>query len=200
MNQATSLVHPGIPIIDSSVTRAHAAFAQHHGNGSILTVLLPGRDGCIGAVTLERRAGEPFAENTIELCESLASVIGPALEIKRREERSLYSKGVEGSAGFIRKLVGPSLLSIKLTFLCIAVLIGVLSIIPGVHKITAPASIEGAVKQILLVPQTGFVKEAQVRAGDLVREGELIAALDDSNLKLEALKWVGERNKIEKNP
>ncbi len=198
MDQATSLVHPGIPIIDSSVTRAHAELAQHHGNGSIMTVLLPGRDGCIGAVTLERRAGEPFEENTIKLCESLASVIGPALELKRREERSLYSKGVEGFSGFTRKLVGPSLLSLKLTFLCIAALIGALSIIPGAHKITAPASIEGAVRQMLVAPQTGFIKDAQARAGDLVRRGELIATLDDSNLKLEALKWVGERNKIEK--
>ena len=41
----------------------------------------------------------------------------------------------------------------------------------------------------------GFLREAPVRAGDLVREGDLMAALDDRDLVLERLKWSTERQR-----
>lgn len=198
IDQSGTLIHPGIPADKSLVTRAHTELAEQQGNGSILTLLLPGRSGCMGAMTLERSADQPFEDQTVAWCESLAGVIGPALELKQREERALLSKGVEGFFGLLRNLVGPSFAGLKISVLCLVGLVGALSVVPGTYKVSAPAGIEGAVRQILVAPQDGFIKEAQVRAGDLVKEGELIASLDDSNLKLEVQKWQGERSKIEK--
>jgi len=198
LDQSGTLVYPGIPGDKTLLLRAHTTLSDQQEKASILTLLLPGRGGCMGAVTLERGADQPFEDQTVASCESLAGVIGPALELKQREERALLSKSFDGLTGSLRKLIGPSLLGLKLSVLGLVALVWALSIIPGTHKVTAPAAIEGAVRQILVAPQEGFIKDAKVRAGDLVKAGELIASLDDSNLKLEARKWQGERSKLEK--
>jgi len=198
IDQSSTLIYPGIPGDKSLAQRAHAELSEQQGSGSILTVLLPGRNGCVGALTLERRADRPFEDRTMERCESLASVIGPALELKRREERALFSKVFDDLPGLLGRILGPSYPALKLSVLSLVALLGVLSVTPGTYKVAAPAAIEGAVRQILVAPQDGFIKDAKVRAGDLVRRGELIASLDDSYLKLEAQKWQGEHDKLEK--
>ncbi len=198
VDQSATLVHPGSPLQESAVTRAHAELAEQHGNRAVCTILIPGLSGTIGAITLERSAGEPFDEDTIDWCESLAGVIGPALDLKRRDERPFWSKGIEALREFCASVFGPSRLKLKVAILSALALLTAAFFIDGDYRVTAPASIEGAVRQILVAPQEGYVEQAEVRAGDLVEKGQLIAALDDRNLRLERRKWQSERNKIEK--
>ena len=77
-------------------------------------------------------------------------------------------------------------------------LLGLLSVFPGDYRVTAPAYIEGEIRQLLLAPQSGYVKEAMARAGERVAKGELIASLDDRDLALEYQIKLSARNKIEK--
>ena len=53
--------------------------------------------------------------------------------------------------------------------------------------------IEGLVRRVIVAPTDGFIKEATARAGDTVRAGDLLAALDDRDLVLQRLRWVTER-------
>ena len=198
LDQSASLIFPGIPLLGSMVTRATAELSAEHGQGSIMTLLLPGQNGCIGAVTLERSVDDPFEDRTLDWCESFARAVGPALESKQHNERPLPTKAFDWMRRMLQRLLGPSLLALKLALLGLGILIWALSMAPGTHKITAPAGIEGAVRQILVAPQDGFIKDATVRAGDLVSAGQMIARLDDSDLNLELQKWRGERGKIEK--
>jgi RND family efflux transporter MFP subunit len=118
--------------------------------------------------------------------------------LKRREERSFWSKGIEALLEFSAGVFGPSRLKLKLAVLSALALLTAFFFIDGDYRVTAPASIEGEVRQILVAPQAGYVEQAGVRAGDLVEKGQLIAALDDRNLRLERQKWQSQRNKIEK--
>ncbi len=198
VDQSTILVHPAPSSESSVITRAHCELSEQQGHGSICTIPLPGRSAAIGAITLERGDRKPFDKDTVALCESLAKLIGPALDMKRREERSLWSKAGESFMGLAAGLFGPSRLKLMLTLLSATLVLVTLSLVDGKYKVTAPASIEGGFRQLLVAPQDGYVRQAEVRAGDLVNKGQLIATLDDSILKLERLKWQSERNKIEK--
>ncbi len=198
VDQTTTMIQPSNPDRESAVTRAHAELAEQQGNGAVCTIPLPGRSGYIGAITLERGACQPFDKDTVDWCESLAGLIGPALELKQREERSFWYKGIDALLGLAAGVFGPARLKLKVTTLSAVALVAALSLIDGDYKVTAPASIEGAVRQILVAPQDGYVKQAEVRAGDLVKKGQLIASLDDRNLQLERQKWQSERNKLEK--
>ncbi len=191
-------IYPGGPDQESAVTRAHSELAEQQGIGVVCTVPVRGRSGAIGAITLERGADQPFDKDAVDWFESLAGLIGPALELKRREERSFWSKGIEALRKLAAGLFGPARLRLKVAVLSAVALLTALSLIDGTYKVTAPASIEGEVRQILTAPQNGYVKQAELRAGDLVKKGQVIASLDDRNLQLEAQKWHSERNKIEK--
>jgi RND family efflux transporter MFP subunit len=198
LDQAAVVIHPLTPSVESVVGRAHAELAQQHGHGAICTFPLPGRAATIGAITLERSANQPFDEETVAWVESLTRLIGPALDMKQREERSIWAKGIEAMGDGLRGLLGPSWLKLKLTLLFTLVTLLSLALIDSDYRVTAPASIEGEVRQLLVAPQAGYVREAEVRAGDLVKQGQLIATLDDRKLKLEHRKWQSERNKLEK--
>jgi hypothetical protein len=198
VDQATTLSQPGKSDRQWAVIHAHTKLAEQHANAAVCTIPLPGRCGAIGALTLERDASKPFDNGTLVWCESLARLIGPALELQQREEQSFFIKAVDALKTLAVDVFGPARLKLKMLMLSALTLVMALALIDGSHKVTAPASIEGAVRQLLVAPQDGYVKQAEVRAGDLVKKGQLIASLDDRNLQLEHLKWQSEKNKIQK--
>ena len=50
----------------------------------------------------------------------------------------------------------------------------------------------------MVAPQEGYILSAGVRAGDLVEQGDLMAALDARELDLQRQKWQSEREKLTK--
>jgi RND family efflux transporter MFP subunit len=198
LDQVTTVVEPGEPSQKAAVTRAHNELSGQQGHGAICTVLLPGQLGNIGALTLERAAHEPFDMDTVAGCETLAGLIGPILEMKQREARPFLLKGGEAFLGLLTGLLGSTHLKLKIFVLSAILLLVVSSFVEGGYRVSAPATIEGAVRQILVAPQEGYVKQASVRAGEVVEKGQLIALLDDRSLQLEHKKWQSEKNKVEK--
>ena len=198
LDQQTELVLPSLVEDDALISLAHEDLAVHCGNASVCTVPLPGRHGYFGAITLERSGNQPFDENEVLLLHSQAGFMGPAMEVKKWEERPLWVKALDALESRAVDLFGPSHLKPKLVSLGAAVFLLAIILIPGQHEVTAPAVIEGAVRQIVIAPLDGFVKQAPVVAGDKVKKGQLVAKLDDRNLQLELQKQLSERNKIEK--
>ncbi len=198
VDQAMTVIEPSDPDRESAVTRAHNELSGEQGHGAICTIPLPSRSGYIGAVTLERAADRPFDQDTVAGCETLAGLVGPILEIKRREERPFLLRGGEALLGLLAGFFGSTHLKLKIFMVTAVLLLVVSSFVEGEYRVTAPATIEGAVRQMLVAPQEGYVKQAGVRAGDLVKKGQLIALLDDRSLQLEYKKWQSEKNKVEK--
>lgn len=196
LDQQETLIFPRDVSYETLITRAHLELAAN--KHAVCTLPLPGRDGFIGAITLERTLDNPFDKDTVALCQSQVKFIGPALEIKLREERSLLAKMHEAFLGFSEQVMGPAYLKLKIATLASVVLLTAMGFIQGTYEVTAPASIEGEVRQILVAAQSGYVKAVHVLAGDVVKKGQLLAVLDDRNLKLEQLKWQSEFGKIEK--
>ena len=65
----------------------------------------------------------------------------------------------------------------------------------GPYRIVADSTVEGQVQRAVVAPYNGFIKEAPVRAGDQVIEGQLLVAFDDRDLALERLRWSSERQR-----
>jgi hypothetical protein len=61
-----------------------------------------------------------------------------------------------------------------------------------------PIVIEGTVQRVIAAPFNGFVKEAPVRPGDIVKKGAVICILDDRELKLEQVKLSTEQEQYGK--
>jgi RND family efflux transporter MFP subunit len=66
----------------------------------------------------------------------------------------------------------------------------------GDYRVTAPTSLEGTVQRMISAPFSGYVADAPARPGNVVRQGELLARIDDRDLKLERLKWATQKEQL----
>ena len=178
------------------VTRAHAELSRQHGAGSICTLPLGSDRKFFGGLTLERPENKPFDQATVELIETIAAMIGPILEAKRREDRWLISKATESFADQLKKLVGPGHLGLKIAGVSLLALVIFFAYAKGDYRVTAQTNLEGTIQRAVGAPFNGYIKEAPVRAGDIVRNGEMLCLLDDRDLKLERLKWSTQKEQL----
>ncbi len=161
--------------------------------GAILTIPLVQQDRVIGALLLERPIGRPLSGADIGKLDVLAALIGPVLADKRREDRWVAVKVAESAANQVRLLLGPTHAASKLAALAALLLAALAGTVHGEYRIIAEARLEGAIRRSIVASLDGYLREAPVRAGDQVREGQVLAVLDDRDLTLERLRWATER-------
>ncbi|MCP3671464.1 MAG: HlyD family efflux transporter periplasmic adaptor subunit [Gammaproteobacteria bacterium] len=201
IDQAASIIEPVSPehasVQRSVISRANKELAGHHGRGAVCSIPLPGCSGYVGAITLERSADNPFDDEIVSECETLVGMLGPVLEMKQREEQSFVHKSGGAIKTLLTMLFGKAHLKQKFLLFTVLALFTIISVVEGDYRVTAPAGIEGEVRQVLVAQQSGYVFQAKARAGDLVEKNQLIALLDDRDLQLEYKKLQSEKNKIE---
>jgi RND family efflux transporter MFP subunit len=188
------------PIFDDAgaIDQANRELVNQDSSISVATFPLQGHSENFGAIVFERDARKPFDKDTARWCESVLSAIAPVVELKLIDERPLRAKALDACKETVRQIFGPEQLKLKMAGLAFAAIILFGSVFNGDYKVSAPASIEGSVSQVIAAPVAGFIKTAQARAGDRVAKGQLMATLDDRSLQLELNKWQGEANKIKK--
>ncbi|MCK6374590.1 MAG: HlyD family efflux transporter periplasmic adaptor subunit [Zoogloea sp.] len=94
----------------------------------------------------------------------------------------------------MHRLFGPRHAAFKLGSLAgLAVLLFAL-FATGDFRISGDATLEGRVRRLIVAPFDGFVASAQARAGQVVKEGDTLATLDDRELQLEASRWSSQQN------
>lgn len=191
-DQLATVVFPARKDGPVQVTRAHAELLKDHGAGAACTIPLTAGATVLGALTLELPTGLEFDVRTVELCEHAALLVGPVLDVKRRDDRWLARKALDSAGMHLRHLVGPRHVALKLSVLAIAFVIGFFAIVDGDYMITADASLEGTVRRAVTASMQGYILEAHARAGDVVRKGQLLAAMDDRDLRLERQRLVSQ--------
>lgn len=198
IDQRGIVTHPPLPDAPVRVNRAHGALARQHGGGAVCSTPLAARGRIAGALTLERPAERPFGASDVELFEALASLAGPALEMERREDRWLVRKAAESLGRQAGLLVGPRYLGRKLLAAAVLGAAVFLATAEGDFRVTAPTVMEAGVLRAVVAPFNGYIVDARVRAGDRVREGQILCALDDRELRLERLKWQSQQEQLVK--
>jgi multidrug resistance efflux pump len=91
------------------------------------------------------------------------------------------------------KLAGPGHPGWKLGALGVIALAAFLALATGDFRVSANSTVEGVVQRVVSAPINGFVTEAPLRAGDTVKQGQVIARLDDRDLRLESTKVESQR-------
>lgn len=190
--QATILVPPD-ENARIQVTKSHESLISDHGSGAVCTVPFSIGSKLIGAITLERPAGETFEPKTVDLVEHAASLLGPVLEVKRRDDRWLGEKAADSLRTQLRHLLGPRHVGKKLAAILATILVVFFSFANGDYRITGDATLEGTVQRAISVPMAGYIGQANVRAGDVVKKGDVMFTLDERDLRLERLKWASQR-------
>ncbi|WP_322865705.1 efflux RND transporter periplasmic adaptor subunit [Aquicoccus sp. G2-2] len=187
-DQSAPVGFPERPDGRQMITLAHAALAREIGAALILSVplLVEGRvEGvlCVAKATSAESALalDPSAVGDLTLA---AAALGPGLKTKLDERRWISGRGRALGTRAATALLGrrPAL---ALASLAVLAVLAALTFAPAELRVHADATLKGATQRSILAPQEGFIAEADVKAGEHVTKGALLARLDDRELRVE---------------
>lgn len=177
------------------IQRAHHELARKYGSSSILTLPLIYDDEIFGAITLLRSEKQPFDQQTLKLCEQTFSLLTPYLALKREQEKNLLYKIGATLKKQLQSLFGLRHLKLKLAAIVLVSIIITSSLLQGDFRVSADAVLEGKIQRVVAAPFSGYLLSSAVRAGDTVQSGDIMASLNDSDIKLQLAKLQGELQK-----
>jgi hypothetical protein len=197
-DQRRSVVWPELmeadahPAADPGLLRlAHGRYAADAGSAALLSLpLAVGATPPFAMLMFERSSAFQPAE--LRGLELLADVLAPVLEHKHARDESLLHHGRRSLRHFSARLTDASRPGLKLGAGVLGLVLLVAAVVPVDHRVSAPAVVEGAVQRAAVVPFDGFLREAPARAGDIVKQGQLLARLEDRELRLERVRWETE--------
>jgi biotin carboxyl carrier protein len=170
---------------------AHARLALENGAMCIHSAPLKQGVNCIGVITLERDS-EPFSANDLAWIDALAGLLPPVIGLKRQSERGAAGKMRDDVGKLFSRLFGPRHLVLKFGAASALLLVATLALTQTDYRVSAKMVVEGEVQRAAVAPFDGFVLASQARAGDAVKEGQILCELDDRDLRLEQQKWASE--------
>lgn len=173
----------GPVVIDAISDYARDAEAQ-----GALALPLVHRGRKLGALLIDRET--PFDVDTRGFLETLALALAPCLEVQIAARRGVLEH-VRASAGeTLREIAGPRHPGLKLAAVLAAVALLLAALVRTDYRVRAPATVEGQVQRVAVAPFDGYIASAAVRAGDVVHAGDVLARMDDRELKLDEAKAV----------
>ncbi len=195
--QKTIIYPPADTAVD--LLDEHAVLSKTEADETICTVLLINNDEITGAVSFERSSKEPFNAADVKQYEEIAKLLGPVIEMKKCLERSfmiMFREDVVSAP--LKRIMRPHGLKRKIAMLSVLAFLGLLSFVSGDFRITAPANLEGKVQRVVVAPFDGYIDKAHVRAGETIKADDVLAELDDRDLRLERRKLISQREEAAK--
>lgn len=185
LEQAATVALPH-PDAAHQVAMAHRELAGD-AHRAVCTVLLAHEAKALGALTLER-SGRAFSRDEISFCEDAAALTAPLLALKRRAERSWLA----ATADALRRAASPDGARGRRMLAAMLAAAALALFVPIPYYVAAPARLEGSVLRVVAAPADGFLEQVNVRPGDAVRAGQLLAQLATQELQAERLKRQSE--------
>lgn len=180
------------------IDHCHKILSQRHGNNAVCSIPLVYGQNVIGALTFERNIDYGFDEVTLRSIELLALMLAPIIELKHQEQHSLFRKNFSALKKQLAKLTGPKYVLTKFVFVSSVLMVLLFSFVRIDYHVSTEAALEGRVQRVVASPVDGFISSAEVRAGDVVEKGQLMARLEDKDLTLELAKLKNVRQQHNK--
>jgi hypothetical protein len=176
---------------------AHGELLEASGAAHALSQPLLLDAQCVGVVTLERN-GEAFSQANVEWLDAFAALAASIIEQRRAAERSSLRRMLGEAKRVLHKIFGPRHLLWKAATSLVVASVALMLFLHIDYRVTAKTVIEGEVQRVAAAPFEGFIGGGFVRAGDMVKQGQLLAQLDDRELKVEQAKWASERDQFDR--
>ena len=155
------------------------------------------RGQAVGALSFERAPGSRFDAAQMRRAELAAAALAPVLLLRQEREHSAFERLRAALETKLVTLGGGRRRALLLAALTALGAAAALLASPWTFHISAPTRLEGQVQRAVVAPVDGFLKSVQVRAGDSVRAGQLLAELSDEDLRLERRRWETEVARFE---
>ena len=173
-----------------AVSVAHRRYADEAGAGALVSLPLLHGGQVAGVLMLERRL--PFTPAELGWLERLVAGLAPALVLQHEAHQGAAARWLRSARRGMAAVLGPRYPALKLGAAVAALGLVLMALVPAPFRISAQALVEGAVQRAAVAPFDGYLRQAPARAGDIVKAGQVLAVLDDRDLKLERTRWEAE--------
>ena len=181
---------PATPGDTSRIDEVHRRYAEEQRIVALCSLPLVTRNEVVGVLMLER--DRPFDDAERAFLDTLALALAPIVELKREAQQAAPARVARSARRWLGVATDSSFPAIKLGLALVALLLVVLALVPVPYRVSAQALVEGAVQRSAVAPFEGYLREAPARPGDQVKAGQVLAVLDDKDLKLERVRWESE--------
>lgn len=166
------------------VTHEHARLSEAYGPSSIVSLPLRIEDDLAGVLVLERDASDPFPDAALPLLRLVAEFIGPAVYTRRLADRRTPEVVRDDFMDLGAGIVGPRHTAKKLIALAAIVIFVVLAAMPIPARVRGTMEVRAEVSRAIVPPFAGTLKSFEVRPGDRVEAGQIVARLETRELEL----------------
>jgi RND family efflux transporter MFP subunit len=190
-------LHEGDATSKIRITREHQILAREYGNPLIYSVPFFVSNEAYGVFLFEWASTEidPVSRH---LADVMPSILGRVLLEKREHQLPILQRLRRGFKHFQERLFGPKHGFFKLVTSLLILALIFFSVARGEFTLSAGAELEGGMIRVIASPYDAYVATALVRAGQTVRSGQVLATLDDRDLKLESSRWASQRLQYQK--
>jgi biotin carboxyl carrier protein len=195
IDQQSCVIYP-VPAesVGASIVVAHRDFAVASGAATLMTIPLSTNNGePVGALTLERDAGTPFSASDLPVGQLIGELLGPEFAARGELERWVTGRLIHTLHDWRDRLLGPRWPGVKLGAAAAVLVLLFLAFAEGDFRVSARTLIEGQLQRATVAPFDGYVASASARAGDVVSKGQVLAELDDREIRLELARWQAEK-------
>jgi multidrug efflux pump subunit AcrA (membrane-fusion protein) len=134
-----------------------------------------------------------FTQEELDLCDALCAAAGPVLVDKEEHDWGVHRIAAHRALQFAGKFTGSGHLGYKAAGAAVLAATLFLIFAKDTFRIHAHAQIQGEVRRVINAPFDGYIRAQHARAGQIVREGGLLAELQDNDLALDRLRHIAQR-------
>lgn len=174
-----------------TVTRDHAEYSKASGNDCLVSVPLRYDGEVVGVLTVEREK-RPFAEAEVMALRVIGDQLTPRLRDLRLQSRWFGYRWAQTWRRIAAWAVGPRHTWWKVAAITGALILAFSVFVPFPYRASSTFVIRSEVMTHMTAPFAGFIAESHVRPGDLVAQGDTLAALDDTDLLIEQAEVLAE--------
>ncbi len=178
--------------------RAHASLCQSHEMGCAFSVPLTSHGVPVGAICAEYRDRHPAGPVIAARMEQLATLLGPLIALRRDQALPVTQRIARALQQSYETWTSEQRRNHHVLACAFLLVFALLAVLPGTHRISAPAQLEGLIQRAIVAPVDGYVAESRARAGDTIKRGTVLGAIDDTELLLEQQKWTARTAQLNK--
>lgn len=182
---------------------SHTALVQANPQLVVTTLLLKSGDSPVGVLLLEHSAESStqkgsqknteqiLAEGPLASLISILPLIAQSLDLKVASTKGVSNQITDSIRNKLSAWFGPGSWLAKGMLAC-AVIFCVVMLLPGQYRVTGEAVLQGTQKHLVVASQDGYLANVKARPGDQVKAGDVLAQLDDDDLRLQRRKLISE--------
>ncbi|WGO99312.1 HlyD family efflux transporter periplasmic adaptor subunit [Saccharophagus degradans] len=175
----------------ASACPAHYRLIQNNSQCALRSVLLKNGERVVAVMLIEHSASQAVGEGAVASLMAIAPLIAQAIDLKIAAAKGVSKQLAERARGRLAKWIGPGSWLAK-TLSVSALIFVVVMLLPGQYRVTGEAVLQGTQKHLVVASQDGYLAKVNARPGDQVLVDDVLAQLDDDDLRLQRRKLISE--------